>query len=223
MEFDGSLLSREHVLRAKVQSGSKCRRLKAEGYTASELSQHFSLTDLKLARFSLDDVVPVRSLSSLRDNGAKAADLKYIGFFYGERRNKLQTFMHLEKRGLSWMEIFAPRDKLVSEALLEAGYSLRDLKEAHINPLDLLEKGFTVKELLSSGFTTKELRKHSVPMRLLREAGVPASALRKCGCSLADFKNAKYSVNELLAAGYDERDLTLAGIDTSTIKYIKML
>lgn len=223
MDSDSSLLVREQMLNARVAAGAKCRRLKAEGYSAIELSKHFSLTDLKLARFPLNDVVSSRSLADLRSSGAKAADLKYIGFFYGERRNKLQSFLQLESKGLSWMEIFAPRDRLISEALLEAGYSLQELKEAKINPLDLLERGFTVRDLLSAGFTVKELRKHKVPLRLMRDAGVTASAMRKCGCSLTDLTKARYTVGELLAANYSETDLKLASIDTSTIKYIKML
>lgn len=183
-----------------INLGSSILELKACGFHAKELLQHYPLKAL----LASGAAAPLEFLqlgidpADLKAAGASAAGMKTAGC----PRKQLSALgyglaeLHeagFRLDGIRWVGC-------TLQQLFDAGFTASDCRSAGFNLPELIATGFKALDLRSAGFSLQDLVAADFDAPKLKSAGYTAKELIAAGCTAMNLRSAAFTLRELVGA-----------------------
>jgi hypothetical protein len=171
-----------------VSQGVPALQIYEAGYTIPDLMQAFE-HDLGVLR--VDCQIPPRKM---REAGCKADRMKSAGYSAKECKGVFDVREIIDGFGL--------------KELLDAPYSLKDLRQAGVTAADLVSQGVPALQIYEAGYTIPDLMQaFEHDLEVLRvDCQIPPRVMREAGCKADRMKSAGYSAKECKGV-FDVREI----------------
>lgn len=213
--------------------------IKAAGFNANEFKNAgFTVADMRRAGFTIDELVQagisINELKSagvglleLKNAGVSAKDLKNAGFSESQLRAVGftdaeiaaggQTVQELLASGLTPKQIVDQNKATVSD-LINAGVTVRELKNSGIPADQLIAANVSVADLVNSGYTPQELLAAGASVEDLKAAGVPDDQLIGANANVQELLAQGFTVSQLKTAGFTAEQLIEGGVPVADLR-----
>ena len=163
-----------------------------EGSTVADLkSYNFTASNLRVAGYSVSDLLTDFSLTELIGSGYTKADFNSANISITELINAEFSISDLKTAGYTALELNN-----------QAGISIINLKTAGYTALELKTAGFYISDIFNAGFQLIELNFNEYTISDFNTISKTATDLKNAGYSAYNLKMAGYSVIDLKTAGY---------------------
>ncbi len=199
-------------------AGLDAAALKAAGFTPQELlNAGFTKDDLARAGFSASEI---KDAESMQPTGLASIGVNKTGCNIEALRVARQQKVSAEtiKKTLGCDANAMIAAGYTPTDLRNAGFTAAELKNAGVSINDLKNAGYTAKELADAGATAKQLKEAGFTLKQLKEAGISAADLKQAGFTADQLKAAGFNAEALKQAGFSVPELQAAGFTTDQIK-----
>ena len=203
-------------------AGYTALQLKDASYTALQLkTANYTLTELKPAGYTASDLLNAGyKINDLYNAGYTATDLQILGY----------SAYYIKTQSSSSM------DEYPDYAILRAGYSAAELRNAEYPPVNVVDVSYSFTELIKAGYGfISILTKKYYRITTIRDAGYDyiilnskkynnntfiytATELKAASYNATELKNVGYSITDLSSAGYTTTELRIADYNATELK-----